>query len=174
MIEEQGVLPDKLSALIRVGINDLIKAETAKKVVINMYVFHNISSAYNVMTKEDRDAHGYSAETPICCVCLAGTVMINTLGGSIDHFEDTNKWGFEVQNKLYALDEMRRGHIYAAMMQLSIPNDPRVYELFPIEEHKSWSHRGEPAIRVPEYHKEPEAFKARLLHIADRLESVGY
>jgi len=174
MTDVQDVLPNKLSALIRVGINDLIKAETARNVMINMYVFHNIGRAINIMTKKFRDTHGYADDDSICCVCLAGTVMINTLGGSIDHYENTDKWGLEVQSKLYALDEIRRGHIQAAMSQLNIPNDHKIYELFPIEEYKSWLCHGGFGVRVPEYHKEPEAFKARLLDIADRLESVGY
>lgn len=174
MTTEQDVLPNKLSALIRVAIIDLIKAENAKKVMINMYVFHNVTSASMLMTKEARVAREYADDEPICCVCLAGTVMIGSLGGSIDHYECTDKWGLKVQDKLYALDEMRRGDINAAMKLLRIPNDPRIYELFPIEEHKGWSHPGEPGVRVPEYANDPESFKQRLLQIADRLESIGY
>ena len=85
-------LPDKLSDLFTVAVNDLEKIQKDNKYKINMPTWHS-----------------YNKRNEICYVCMAGAVMAKTLGydrkRTYRFFEIE---GIENRNKLDRIDDFRK------------------------------------------------------------------
>lgn len=84
-------LPNKLSELIKVAIADLIKCERSSRYVINMDDWHEPNSH--------------------CSVCLAGSVMAQSLKADRTECLDPDDFGVVNNGKLMALNELRCGHV---------------------------------------------------------------
>jgi hypothetical protein len=137
-------LPDKPSALIRVALEDLDKA-IAKG--------HTINMGWWVSPNGDGKT---------CEVCLAGAVMLDKFPALIEWATEevcpTHIGEVQVERKLFALNEFRRGEIEDAFAYLGLelpPNLPARH-------------------RVPNYAFEPNAFRAAMHEMADMLEREGY
>ena len=100
MSTETKTLPDKLSALIKVGIRDIKQCERDPQYEIHMYAWHE--PAGNV-----------------CYVCLAGAVLAKSLGVSPDTYSCGMDLGDEVVRKTEALNEVRTGNVSGAICALT-------------------------------------------------------
>ncbi len=131
-------LPDKPSELIRVALADLRKCEEDPCYEINMAEWHA--------------PHGGRCE-----VCLAGSVMAQSLGADPDCSHSPKQFSEGAFNlKLCALDEFHEGCLAEGldMMGLKIPDG--------LED--------EP---VPEHLHGPAAFHTAMLRVASILEEAG-
>lgn len=91
-------LPDKLSKLILLGLDDLTKAERSKDYEVDMENWHTPNS--------------------ICRICFAGSVMAFSLGADRETKAYPSDFGKEVKEKLFALDEARNGEFASAQCYL--------------------------------------------------------
>lgn len=131
-------LPNKPSALIRVALRDLRLCEEDTGYLINMGRWHT---------------PGY-ASVGICEVCLAGSVMAQTL--DVDRTEHEHPLSFPraTKTRLYALNLLRVGYVEMALDSL---DHPRVME----DRH------------VVTYENDKELFHAQMNRMADDLEEAG-
>lgn len=115
-------LPDKLSALILVALEDLEKAEASSRYNISMAIWH--------LPKQDRP----------CGVCLAGSVMAFSLGADPNEPCTPSDYSSRIEDKLCALNMVRSGQLSAALEYMEqggrgrgrFPNERRVlYEISP-------------------------------------------
>jgi len=96
-------LPDKPSALIRLGLADLRKVEKSSKYKVSMRSWHSPNG--------------------VCSVCFAGAVMAGTLrlprSTRVSSFDDWSKWfDRDTDNKLCAINRLREGHVGSAFALL--------------------------------------------------------
>jgi hypothetical protein len=131
-------LPDKPSELIRLAIGDLVKCESDDRYRIKMTSWHFPVKGF-------------------CEVCLAGSVMANTLGCDIDRLLDPDDFDEGLTSKLNSLDWFRIGNINEALLELNIP--------LPEGLDDEWD--------VPSYSENPAAFKLEMLKLADDLQGIG-
>jgi hypothetical protein len=99
------VLPRKMSALITLALNDLIKVERSKKFVINMGDWH------------------HAEPDGKCSVCFAGAVMAKTCKFSLEQNGDVrpNRHSMgENMDQFFALDSLRQGEVKLAASELSL------------------------------------------------------
>ncbi len=96
------LLPNKLSALLRLAVGDAQKCEGDSNYVLDMGTWHNFKYGK-------------------CHVCLAGAVMAQTLEVPYREIDLPSFHQEEVQLHLVAIDTMRRGYFEsaAAMLELS-------------------------------------------------------
>jgi hypothetical protein len=143
-------LPDKLSDLIEVAVKDLEAVEQDPHYVVNMDTWHRAEA------QEFRIGQQVFEKEP-CTVCLAGAVMAKTL--EVPRYWSKNPVDFRGENstedKLIALDLVRRGFIDGALRQLGHVIDDAPYEF------------------VPDYRNNSDEFKIRLRIIAQRLKGMG-
>lgn len=98
------ILPRKPSELIRIGLEDLEKAEQSPNCVIEMGEWH---------TPDDAGK---------CCLCLAGSVMRARLGVTDDRWADAYSMG-ENEDQLVAINMLRIGSVGQAFKDLGLPPD---------------------------------------------------
>lgn len=93
-------LPDKLSDLILVALEDLEKAEASPKHIIVMWMWHlpRLGLLDN-----------------LCSVCLAGSVMAFSLGANPSTPRTPGDYSHHINNKLLALNSVRGGDISLAL-----------------------------------------------------------
>lgn len=140
-------LPNKPSALIRVAVEDLKKAERDKKTYrINMDDWH-------VSEKADLNGSGK------CEICFAGAVIAFSLGIASNETMNPDDFPKTTKQKLYALDQFRYGEINEALEYLGLENKPRLRLL------------GNDV--VTDYEVDPKQFKQDMLEISDTLERLG-
>lgn len=145
-----NTLPDKISALIRVARDDLIKCEENPNYIIDMSQWHN-----------------YQAKAETCSVCLAGAVMAQTLDLPITSHAITLFDGLDQSEnaKFRALDSIRKGDIVLAGI---IGNfDTMAGE----SNFRSVEYETETA--YVSYEDNPDCFKAWLIMVAEALERRG-
>jgi len=92
------MLPDKPSDLIELALADLIKCERSPKYEIDMSFWH--------------------AANGICTVCLAGSVMAQSLGVSYNKNSLPSYFESDEKSKLRALDCLRNGNVEQAFSSL--------------------------------------------------------
>lgn len=97
-------LPDKLSDLILVALDDLEKVENDPRYDINMGWWHR-PGVYNQK----------------CLVCLAGSVMAKSLGTSPERTRYPNDFDDKTEAKLDALNWARVGDVDYALHHLDVP-----------------------------------------------------
>ena len=116
--EEGGRLPEGLSGLLRVGIDDVGRCERDGRYRVDMLAWHR-----PVRSPE-------AGEEALCEVCAAGAVMAKSLAlppawganayakGVGPDLECVEDWGEEVTRKLLALDRLRRGEVLEALREM--------------------------------------------------------
>lgn len=142
---EAITLPSKPSELIRVGIKDLKACEADPTYRINMM-----------------DWHRPSFDVPeICCVCMAGAVMAQTLSisprVSVTPMS-TSVFDAITQQRLDALNYMRRGRMDQAFEYLGVPLPDKI----PVY------------VNITDYRIDQECFYADMESLAIRLEIQGH
>jgi hypothetical protein len=135
---DSNKLPDKPSELIRLALSDLAKCEQDNtRYIIDMHTYYLRDGKY-------------------CVVCLAGSVMAQTLEGNFDYVPNLVKTTTDCQ-KLYALNAFRVGDV-ADGLTCMYEEQP---EFVPLQ------------YEVPRYEDDKEGFKSSLYHIAGLLEVAG-
>jgi len=140
-------LPTIPSELIKVALRDLISAEQSETCVVNMDIWHSPL----------RDGR-------LCHLCLAGSVMRGL--GVKDTVESTpSQLDADVQQQLYALNELRTGrvsnymnHMHYSMEYCKLDSDDIRHM------HKTYV----------EYAQSPNDFKEWLANVANILEKKGF
>lgn len=135
--------------LLRDAIDDLEIQEKDPRYVIDMGSWHNQARV--------PDKPGQRA----CHQCLAGAVMTQRLGADLKLHYDCNDFGANAKRALHFLDNMRDsgfGHAWRILSGESIPGH--------LEELLYDAGGG----YCPTYATDPDAFKARLLRLADVFE----
>ena len=130
-------LPSKPSALIRVALADLQKCEKDKRYGIDMGDWHQ-------------------PHAKLCCVvCLAGSVMAQSLGAQIGESRTPDDWSNTVARQLFALDDFRQGDVSDGLEVLGFSSERR-------------------KTSIPEYeHDDPVPFHKAMNDMADMLEREG-
>ena len=135
MSTEQATLPDKLSELIRHAVGDLEKCEIDGQYEIDMNAWH-------------------LPNNEVCHVCLAGSVMAQTLEIPASRAITLEVLDATVSEKMCALNEARKGNVKVALEWLGIS--------------QRWNRE-----KVTPYADDPTAFKAEMLQLAADLEAAG-
>ena len=102
-------LPDKPSELLRMALDDTLKAEKAKGYEVRMGFWHSPNPC---------------SDKEICLVCMAGAVMSNRLKADPKHSLSPDSFNRDTALKLDAVDNMRVGAFYDALISLKINNMP--------------------------------------------------
>lgn len=89
----------KLHQLLEMALNDLAIAEAHPMMQIDMETWFAPTS--------------YTPDG-VCRLCMAGAVMAASYGVAIDEDFMVSQYSAPVWNKMYAIDALRRGHVYAA------------------------------------------------------------
>jgi len=92
----------------------------------------------------------------VCYQCLAGSVMSRRLGADTDDHASPDNFPGDVRARLRALNLLRAGEVNAAYNHLGLKRPGTLPARVPI----------------PRYEDGPDAFKAAMLKLADRLESA--
>jgi len=146
-------LPDKLSELIRVGLEDVRKAEDAADTyVVDMGSWH------------DPPGCRRSSHSTRCSVCMAGAVMAFHLGVPADEEKMPRSFGDDsrIRSQLRALDHCVWGGVGQALEEIgAIDNRDDLPEQF----------RG---VVISDYDSHPKMWHAELNKLADALEAAGY
>jgi hypothetical protein len=131
------------SQLIKVALKDLEVAERSDQTSINMsfWVLPRCSAAENR-----------------CTVCLAGAVMVGSLGASTsEHGTPEDYFNIFVRNRLYAIDQFRKGEVSSGLNLMDVPLP-----------------KGMPTyVFVPHYGFHTDAFKRAMADLVDLLESYN-
>jgi len=147
-VSEQHKLPEKLSGVIEIALNDLAQVETDPDYKVDMWDWH-VSRRH-----DDR-----------CHVCLAGGVLAKTF-----RYPPTKTvtpyWILDTHDRvrLVALDELRQGNLAVALQLLYGMGGAEKL----LEEHDLPR-----AIDIRPYSLEPAAFKARLAELVSLLKEKG-
>lgn len=159
-----GKLPSQPSALIRLALADLEAAEKDPKYEVCMGSWHDPPN--NI--------------TGRCAVCLAGAVMRGTLHAHrLTGYEPDD---FKEARALEALDTFRYGDILGAVDwleftdagdQLFLLTDEQEDQLRNVHASVDTSGLGDGTLYCANYEDSPEAFKAYMTALADRLEAIG-
>lgn len=147
-----GKLPGRPSALIRLAINDLRAVEKMRSLF-----------TVDMGRWAGRDSSGKK-----CAVCLAGSVMANTLSkpdkfakkiinGDVYSNPDPEDFANE-DSALCALDNFRMGSLSTAFDELGLHLPDNFYAYIPVER----------------YEDDKVKFKKKMLALADALEAEGY
>ena len=119
------ILPRKMSALIKIALADIRKAEKAEDMIIDMNVWFEPAE---IVCRVDGLTNGgvdYSdtaviSRTPACIVCAAGSVMRYSLEADItDDSVSTDSFPGN-KDQLYAIDYLRSGEVLSAAIQLGL------------------------------------------------------
>lgn len=99
-------LPDKPSELLRVALTDYFSIKQDLRYKINLKIWHSPENGH----------------LSICQVCLAGSLMAKTLKVSIGDTLRPSEFNSDIQSKLLAINDFRRGNISLALKKLKILN----------------------------------------------------
>lgn len=149
----KSALPDKLSALICVAVEDLRKVERSKFYTVDMEFWHSPDEA----------------DDGRCCVCLAGSVMAKTLRTKPNECFDWDSVDEDGRYKLYALDSVRQHDLECAIDYVFPVPDPRQTKSGILE----LQAKEEGVLDYPPYEDDPRAFKRGLTRLAAWLEERG-
>lgn len=100
-------LPRKLSDLILLALDDLAKVERSKKYQVNMGTWHDPNF-------DDQSQYP-------CQVCFAGAVIAKTLRTEPNREATPEDFPPPTSNRLLALDALRSGNLYAALLNMGLP-----------------------------------------------------
>lgn len=143
-------LPDKLSDLIDLAVDDLEKCERDDRYKVHMGFWHSppIIDYFGAQTNNKSK----------CLVCLAGSVMAQTLNEPIDISVYPCNYDTRTESKLIALNAVRNYHLESAHFELSADILPHVedYYLPDVDDRVS-------------YDTDAEKFKSNMRFIARKL-----
>lgn len=155
---KSNALPKKLSATIRVALDDLAKVEKGSRFVVNMGTWF---SRY------------YPSEP--CQVCFAGAVMAKSLGckaslipNAINEISPTN-FSPAIQKKLHALNRVRSYSVRSAVDTFYGDSSPQAKKFFTTNAELAISN----TVAYVDYDADPEWWREGMNKIADHLESIG-
>lgn len=150
-----GVLPDKLSELITIALEDLAKVEASDQYTVDMGRWYR--------------PNGYEGT---CLVCFAGSVMAMSLEfdreTEVEFQEFSNYFDPQTSGKFLALDAARRGKIGCALWALT------EYPETGMKEH-SWMYSKHTMDRdIPSYDKHTTCqFRTAMIQLAHDLHNAG-
>lgn len=132
-------LPNKLSALMRVALNDLAKVERSSQYEVDMDTWGCVKDQQGRQSilKDGEyipviEGVVKFSEVPKhlkCEVCFEGAVMAKTLDCSLEDGFVAFRHDHKVKNKMFALDYVRVGAVPAALYQIDVGlNKIRKYE----------------------------------------------
>lgn len=135
-------LPDKPSELIRLALADLRKCESypAYKIDFNRWHYPELGGA--------------------CCVCLAGSVIAQSLGKNPRFYSKPSDYNSDTEMKLEALDDFRSGNVDGGLFRMNI------YE----PGQRKYLHLNR---NIPLYELSREDFHEVMESLADDLEKAG-
>lgn len=139
--------PKKLSKLIMLALNDLIKVENSKVYRVDMDNWHT---------------GRYIGEK--CNVCFAGSVMAKTCKTPINKMANLTDFGSQWCNCFLALNNIRNGDLTEALNNfygLSFDNS------------RFWGFKTDFQIENLRYENDPTEFKNAMCDVAAMLESLG-
>ena len=140
-------LPDKASDLIDLALDDLEKCEKDPRYKIDMKEWHTL--------------YGQT-----CLVCLAGSVMAQTLQVQLDFTFCENRLDKNTEEKLDGLDWFRTGGIEAGLQSIF-----GYRETFSDIEDKALKKR---ITNITQYKENPSQFKQDMRRMAEFLREEGY
>ena len=114
-------LPDKPSELIMVALKDLNACDRSRTYTVDMKTWHS-----------------YDIGSNTCVVCLAGSVMAQTLKVANDRSTSPDFFPTEIDDKLNALNDFRQGYVSLGLysMGLRSEQDPAFVHITSFEEDK--------------------------------------
>jgi hypothetical protein len=164
------VLPMKMSALIKIALADIRKAEKLKKEFFvdmgNWLLRDELVCTVGVTT---------ISETPICVACAAGSVMAFTLGQRSklrDGHEIVPEDLPDNVNQLHAIDELRQGDVLGAAAYLGLIEREGYYDDYPPDKRAIFN-KLEMKIPAYVYHK-TEPFHKAMAKLQQKLVKAGY
>lgn len=133
-------LPDKPSELIRLALGDMKKCEADPKYTINMDRWHDLLLE------------------GLCAVCLAGSVMAQTLHEKWWRSLNLSEFDDNTALKLSALNDFRSGNVASGLWELRL-----------------WDQRKEHPLdrEITNYDVNPDYFHADMEELAKDLEECG-
>lgn len=121
VVKKEVILPRKLSALVRIALRDIRKAEkAADKYIIDMSTYHEPTQI--VCQREDTNT--IISTQNVCVVCAAGSVMAFSLGAKIDQELEPYKFPGNRQ-QLEAINNLRLGDVGNAYAYLNGGDVPK-------------------------------------------------
>lgn len=102
-------LPDKLSDLMRLALDDLTKVEADPRYKVDMRQW-------------------FKWKDYVCHVCFAGAVMAQTMEEPITGISAPQYYPYDISRKLRALDLIRVGNVFSACREMDIPVAQRTVE----------------------------------------------
>lgn len=93
-------LPDKLSELMVLALEDLAKVERDPEYIVKMSTWHD------------------NSDSGQCAVCFAGSVMAMSLDAGRSTYKSRELWDGINDRKFYALNRVRAGNIGGALKAL--------------------------------------------------------
>lgn len=147
------MLPEKPSALLRVALADMKLCEADPKFSIDMNVW-------------------FAPENQICKVCLAGSVMAQTLKTEISEFLCPTDFEYDYTKSLMGLNQLRTGQIASAMKFLN------AYEIWKASDFKNplemfFSYEEEIYQYINSEATDRPRFYADMESLAQELERIG-
>jgi hypothetical protein len=150
-------LPNKLSALIRVALDDEARAHKSKQYEMFMGVWHR----------------PLPSELNKCQVCLAGAVMAFTMNADPRSDVSPSTYSTPDRRKLSSLDSVRQGHMIEALAIFL--HDGKWYDNIDRKIPKLiWDVAGKNMGRIPSYYNDRAGWRKWLFKAANRLEELEY
>lgn len=152
VVKKKVILPRKLSALVRIALRDIRKAEkAADKYIVDMGTYHEPTQI--VCKREGTDT--IISTQDVCVVCAAGSVMAFSLGAKIDQELEPGKFP-DNMHQLEAINNLRLGDVGSAYSYVNDSVPEKVWGLQTIM--PSYD------LKNPEpFHKAMEKLQAKLI-----------
>ena len=138
-------LPDKASELIMLALSDLNTIRSTEGYKIDMENWHL--------------PLGQSERT--CYVCLAGSVMANTLKAGFKERMAPHYYPEDIADKLSSLDDFRQGWVYSGLLKLGVSTSVTA------------KRKGSDYYPVVPYWEDPEGFFRSMTDLANHLAMRG-
>jgi hypothetical protein len=170
------VLPCKMSALIKIALKDIRKAEASQKFIIDMDDWYRPDTELNCMLHSQTVVERHK----VCVACAAGSVMAFSLGlGSDSNSANADKLLHSESNgrQLMAINELRVGQVAEAAKELELLNWDYDMEDNP-EAWDSWDKQRDRFrsfdTTIPDYDNlDPEPFHKEMGKLQAKLEKAG-
>lgn len=159
-------LPNVPSKLILIALGDLEKMERAKGYQIDMEVWHDpdphgVVAAAQVENKD--------AKSEVCSVCLAGSVMVCSLGNKNKNKTlSPHKFSTRLAGQLEAINHFREGAVEEGLMEMKL-----WYKLSPEMQAYASGSGGSGDYNIADYADNKKQFKKDMRALAERLAVVG-
>lgn len=160
------VLPRKMSALIRIALADIRKAEKSDKFVVDMGTWYNPNKDLICRINDDDII---VSERKVCVACAAGSVMAFSLGLGADSTPKSGSYllnSDENSDQLNAINSLRRGDTQNAAERLGLLH-------YGDEDNKKVFRRLR--TRIPDYSMmDPEPFHKAMTALQAKLVKAGF